>query len=75
MDFKTATDELFSRVDHADLANALGTSVATIRQARLSDTSKAHRAAPADWEMAVIRMAEQRVGHYRRLIEKIRSGL
>ena len=31
MDFKEATDELFARIDHAELAEALGVSIATVR--------------------------------------------
>ena len=36
MNFREATDGLFSRVSHEDLARALGVSVASIRQARLN---------------------------------------
>jgi hypothetical protein len=73
MDFREATDGLFDRVDHANLAKALGVSVATIRQARLQSSAKAHRIPPSDWPDAVIRLAEERVWHYRRLIEDIRN--
>jgi hypothetical protein len=72
MDFREATDGLFDRVDHADLAKALGISVASIRQARLRPEASAHRAPPPAWREAVIRMAEERVRHYLRLIEGIR---
>src|SRR5271154_699292 len=71
MTFKKATDCLFSRIDHSDLAKALGISVASIRQARLRSDSLAHRSPPADWENALIRFAEERVRHFRRLIEEI----
>jgi hypothetical protein len=74
MDFKHATDGLFDRVGHEDLAKALGVSIATIRQARLSPDAAAHRSPPGEWEQAVIRLAEARVWHYRRLIEKLRTG-
>ena len=43
MNFKNATDRLFSRIDHRDLAKALGVSVASIRQARLRPDALAHR--------------------------------
>jgi hypothetical protein len=72
-DFRAATDGLFSRVDHEDLAKALGVSVASIRQARLKPDASARRSPPADWHQAVIRMAEERVWHYRRLIEQLRT--
>jgi hypothetical protein len=73
MNFKEATDGLFSRVDHEELASLLGISVASVRQARLAETAKAHRNPPDKWEDAVIRLAEQRVFHYRQLIEQIRG--
>ena len=73
MDFREATDGLFAKVDHQDLARALGVSVASIRQARLKPEAQAHRTAPEDWEAAVIRLAEERAGHYRRLIEQLRD--
>jgi hypothetical protein len=72
MNFKEATDQLFDGVSHQDLASALGVSVASIRQARLNPTAKAHREPKKDWEGAVIRLAENRVWHYRKLIEKLR---
>jgi|CZKY01.1.fsa_nt_gi hypothetical protein len=74
MTFKKATDRLFSRIDHKDLANALGVSVASIRQARLSPDALAHRSPPPDWENAVLRLAEERVLHFRKLIEDIRGS-
>lgn len=72
MDFKKATDGLFSRVDHEDLAKRLGVSVATIRQARLKPQASARRAPPSNWPDAVIRMAEAQIMHYRKLIDDIR---
>jgi hypothetical protein len=69
MKFKEAPDSLFDRIDHSELAETLGISVASIRQARLDQTAKAHRAAPDGWEAAVIRLAEGRVLHYRRLVD------
>lgn len=74
MTFRRATDALFSSVKHADLAKALGVSVASIRQARLSSAAAAHRAPPDDWRNAVIRLAESRVGFYRQLIEQLREA-
>jgi hypothetical protein len=72
MNFKKATDLLLDRIDHAELAKALDVSVASIRQARLSPTAKAYREPPANWQRAVIRLAENRVSHFRRLIKQIR---
>lgn len=71
VNFRNATDGLFSRVEHEDLANVLGVSVASIRQARLNPEANAHRAAPHHWRAAVLRLAEQRLEHYRELIEQL----
>jgi hypothetical protein len=73
MNFREATDSLCVKVDHEDLATALGVSVQAIRQARLYPEAHSHRSPPEDWEHAVIRLAEERVWHYRQLIEKLRQ--
>lgn len=73
MDFRQATDELCAKMDHEDLAKALGVSVQTVRQARLAPQTGAHRSPPGDWQDALIRLAEERVWHYRRLIQKLRT--
>jgi DNA-binding GntR family transcriptional regulator len=74
MNFKKATDRLFSRVDHEDLAKALKVSVASVRQARLSPDALAHRSPPRGWENAVLRLAEERVRHFQKLIEEIHGS-
>jgi hypothetical protein len=75
MNFKQATDGLFDRIDHAELAKALGVSVASIRQARLRPTAKAYREPPPNWQSALIRLAEKRVSHFQRLIKRMRGKL
>jgi hypothetical protein len=75
MDFKKATDGLFDRIDHKELADALGVSVASIRQARLNPKAKAYREPPRNWEHAVLRLADRQVRRYRRLIERVREKL
>lgn len=72
MDFREATDDLCARIDHDDIAKALGVSVQTIRQARMNGSAKAHREPPREWRDIVIRLAEERVWHYRKLIDEIR---
>jgi len=72
MDFREATDGLCAKVDHDDIAKAMGVSVQTVRQARLTENAKAHREPPREWRDAVIRLAEERVWHYRKLIREIR---
>ena len=74
MTFKKATDRLFSRADHEDLAKALSVSVASIRQARLNPDALAHRSPPPDWEDAVLRLAEERVSHFQKLVEELRGS-
>lgn len=73
MDFKQATDRLLATLPHEDLAKALGVSVPAIRQARLRDGARARRNPPAGWRAIVIRIAEERVWHYRRLIEDLQA--
>jgi hypothetical protein len=73
MNFKEATDGLCEGVSHADLAQALGVSVASVRQARLAPLAKAHREPPRGWRYVVISLAEQRIMHYRRLIDQLRK--
>jgi hypothetical protein len=74
MTFKKATDRLFSRVDHENLAKVLGVSIASIRQARLSPDALAHRTPPPDWETAVLRLAEERVRYFQKLVEELRGS-
>src|SRR5437763_13145780 len=69
MDFREATENLCAGVSHEELAAALGVSVATVRQARLRPDAKAHRSPPANWERAVIKLAEQRMQQYRHLMD------
>jgi hypothetical protein len=59
-DFKKATDELLWTFSHSELADALGVSVPTVRQARLDGHAKAHRSPPDGWETKVSSLAKQR---------------
>ena len=74
MKFREATDTLCASLNHEDVAKALGVSVQTVRQARLKEDSNGFRAPPRNWERAIIRLAEARVLHYRKLIEELRPG-
>lgn len=75
MDFREATDKLFARVTQADLADALGSSVHLVRQARLRSDATGHRSPPDRWDEAVLRLAEERVFAYRALIKEMRDRL
>jgi len=57
-DFRDATNDLFAGISHQALADALGVSVATVRQARLAPSAKAHRSPPEGWDEAVASLAE-----------------
>jgi hypothetical protein len=74
MNFKEATDALFERVTHEALADELGVSVPSIRQARLDSKATAHRQPPEGWERAVQHLAEERVKQYRRLIGELEKA-
>jgi hypothetical protein len=73
MDFREATDALCERIEHTELAGNLRVSVASVRQARLDATARAHRAPPHGWESVILRLAEQRIRHYQELVEHIRQ--
>ena len=73
MNFREAIDALCTYLNHQDVAKALGVSVQTVRQARLKEDSDGFRAPPKNWERAVIRLAEARLAHYHKLIEKLKK--
>jgi hypothetical protein len=73
MDFKEATDLLFQRVDHEKLAEVLGVSVASVRQARLRPDAAAHRSPPSGWQNAVAQLAKEQERSYRRLLDRLRD--
>ncbi len=60
MDFKSATEILMAGMTREQIADALGCSEATVRQARLDDTAKAHRNPPEGWEATVASLARKR---------------
>jgi len=73
MNFREATDRLFARIDHEDLARELGVSVAAIRQARLRGEARANRSPPAQWRSAAIALAERRMSHYAELLDALKA--
>lgn len=60
MDFKTATDRVAGCISHAEIAEAAGVSVQTIRQARLDPSAPGHRPPPAGWQSVLARLARNR---------------
>jgi hypothetical protein len=73
MDFREASDRLFAGISHADLAETLGVSVASIRQARLGRSAKAFREPPRNWRDAAIKLAGERAAYYKRLSDDLRG--
>ena len=73
MNFREATDALCTSLSHEDVAKALGVSLQSVRQSRLREDSKGFRAPPQNWKDAIIRLAETRASHYRKLIEKLKT--
>jgi hypothetical protein len=74
LDFRKATDELLSAcISHQELADALGVSVPSVRQARLDSDAKAHRSAPEGWEKAVRKLAEDRAARLGRLAGRLKT--
>ena len=71
MDFKKSTDELFDSISHKEFAEALGVSVAAIRQARLNPKANAYRGPPAGWQKTVLRLAKKRLAHYQRMVVEL----
>jgi hypothetical protein len=72
MDFREATDVLFRRVDQERLAELLGVSIASIRQARLRPEAAAHRSPPPNWKKAVVKLAEEQERRYKQLLDHLR---
>lgn len=73
MNFRKATDALLESVTLEDLAHALGKSTQAIRQARADKDTSAHRPPPQGWELAVTKLAESQIKHYKRLVEDLRG--
>jgi DNA-binding GntR family transcriptional regulator len=60
MNFREALDKLGERVTHEEVASALGVSVASVRQYRLSADARAHRSPPAGWPEVLSKLAHAR---------------
>jgi len=69
--FRSATDELFACISHHELAEALGVSVASVRQARLDPAAKARRSPPDVWQPVIRRMALDQAKRLSRLASRL----
>ena len=74
MDFKTACDHLTNCPTHADIAQAAGIGVQTVRQARMDPASSGYRAPPVRWENAVAKLARERARELVWLAEQLRRA-
>lgn len=70
-DFRKATDELLASISHQELADALGVSVPTVRQARLDESANAHRRPPDGWEKVVAKLARAKAAAFARLADRL----
>lgn len=71
MDFKTATDRVAGCISHAEIAEAAGVSVQTIRQARLDPSAPGHRPPPAGWREVLARLARGKAEELRRFAGQV----
>jgi hypothetical protein len=60
MEFREALDKLGERVTHDEVAEALGVSVASVRQYTLAEEARAHRSPPAGGPEVLSRLARAR---------------
>lgn len=75
MDFREATRRLKDSPQDTELAQALGVTVQSIRQARLPDDQPGHRSPPDEWRTVVARMARERIDELRTLIRTLEDEL
>jgi len=71
MDFRTAANVLGKQVTTADMAEALGVSPHSVRQARLQDGAPGFRKPPDGWPQVFIRLAEERCRELKAFIEEL----
>jgi hypothetical protein len=71
MDFKTATDRVAGCISHAEIAEAAGVSVQTIRQARLDPSALGHRPPPTGWQPKLSQLIRSRVNEMLRVADTL----
>lgn len=69
-DFQTATDALLATPKLDELAEAIGCSVASVKQARMK-AGGGHRSPPPGWEAGVARLARQKAVLLQKLADKL----
>ncbi len=60
MDFRTAANILGEQITTADMAEVLGVSAHSIRQARLQEGAPGYRKPPEGWQRAFVHLAKER---------------
>lgn len=75
MDFRTAANILGRQISTADMAEAMGASSHSVRQARLVEGAPGYRNPPRDWEAAVLQLARTRAEELRVLIQELQTKL
>jgi len=71
MNFKQTTDALLESVTLEDLADAIGVSVQTIRQARAAEGTSAHRTPPPGWEAGAASLARKASIRYQKIAKSL----
>jgi hypothetical protein len=71
MDFIEATDRLTRCHTHDDIADAVGGSLQSIRQARMHPSASGYRSPPPAWEEAIARLARERAAELVKLAKEL----
>lgn len=71
MDFKAATDRVGGCITHAEIAEAAGMSIQTIRQARMHPHSPSYRNPPVGWQALLARMLRERAKDLNKLADQL----
>lgn len=71
MDFREAARILGEQVTTEEIADALGVSLYTIRQARLAPGAAGYRRPPANWRSALARLAQERARRLEELAARL----
>lgn len=74
MDFRTAANVLGQQITTADMAEALGVSPHSVRQARLQDGAPGFRKPPEGWSQVFARLARERCSELSAFIEDLEQG-
>jgi hypothetical protein len=74
MDFRTAVGILGRQITTQEIADAIGLSRYTIRQARLQEGAVGHRSPPRHWRKLLLTLATARRDELNSLINELEKG-